>query len=178
MRTATFALFIGIAFLSAGLLGLMPAALTPPPPEAPPVRVTLLYGYLLGLFPVNVIHTAVHIVVGAWGIFAWRAEHYRHVLSSPKTFARTLAILYAALAVLGIIPGMGAFFGLVPVHGNDVWLHAGTAALAAYFGWRSENWVERRSDPHGDGDRRREVKPVQEERRLGHSDRRVPGSEV
>ena len=55
MRTATFALFAGIVYLSAGLLGLVPEALMPPPADAPaPTRLTALYGYLLGLFPVNV----------------------------------------------------------------------------------------------------------------------------
>ena len=176
MRTATFALFAGIVFLSAGLLGLMPAALTPPPPDAPPVRLAVLYGYLLGIFPVNVVHSVVHLAVGAWGIYAWRAEHFGGAMSSPKNFARVLAILYAVLAVIGVIPGMGTVFGVVPVHGNDVWLHAGTAALAAYFGWRSELWLERRAAPVTD--RRNEIRPVEEERRVGHSDRRVPGSEV
>ena len=42
MRTATFALFIGIAYLSAGFLGMVPAALLPPPADAPPTHVTLL----------------------------------------------------------------------------------------------------------------------------------------
>ena len=37
MRTATFALFFGIAYLSAGLLGMVPAALMPAPAGAPPV---------------------------------------------------------------------------------------------------------------------------------------------
>jgi hypothetical protein len=176
MRTATFALFAGIVFLSVGLLGLMPAALMPPPQDAPPLRLTVLYGYLLGVFAVNVVHTVVHLAVGVWGLLAWRTDHVGRGMASAKTFARGLAILYAALAVIAIVPGMGTLFGLVPIHGNDVWLHAGTAALAAYFGWRSENWVERRTAP--DSDRRQEAKPVPEDRRVGHSDRRAPGSEV
>ena len=72
MRTATFALIFGIAYLGAGLLGLIPAALMPPPADAPPTHFTLLYGYLLGLFPVNILHSAVHIAIGAWGFMAWR----------------------------------------------------------------------------------------------------------
>lgn len=176
MRTATFALFAGIVFLSVGVLGLTPAALQPPPAEAPPVRLTVLYGYLLGVFAVNIVHSLVHLAVGIWGILAWRADHLGRAISSPKTFARGLAILYAALALIGIVPGMGTLFGLVPIHGNDVWLHAGTAALAAYFGWRSENWVDRRRAP--DSDRRQDAKAVPEDRRVGHSDRRLPGSEV
>jgi hypothetical protein len=26
-------------------------------------------------------------------------------------------------------------FGLTPLFSHDVWLHAGTAVIAAYFGW-------------------------------------------
>jgi len=170
---------VGIAYLSAGLLGLVPAALTTPPPDAPKVSVAILYGYLLDLFPVNVVHSGVHLAIGAWGLAAWRADHDGHGFGSPKTYARALAILYGALALLGVIPGMNTLFGLVPIHGHDVWLHAGTAALAAYFGWRTENWVERRQVAVGeDTDRRKVALPVERERRLGHADRRVPGSEV
>ena len=65
MKTSTFALIFGLAYLAAGLLGLIPAMLTPPPADAPPTTFTMLYGYLLGLFPVNLIHTLIHLVIGA-----------------------------------------------------------------------------------------------------------------
>lgn len=175
MRTATFALFIGFAYVSAGILGLVPAALQPLPADAPPVKVSLLYGELLGVFPVNVIHSAVHIVIGAAGVYAWRSDHVWRRMATPKIYARALAVTYGVLAVLGVAPGVQTLFGLVPLYGNDVWLHAGTAAIAAYFGWRSEAFVDRRN---GALDRRETVKPVREERRLGHADRRDPGSEV
>jgi Domain of unknown function (DUF4383) len=172
-------LFIGIAYLSAGLLGLVPAALTPAPPDAPKTTFTVLYGYLLGLFPVNVLHSAVHLVIGAVGVTAWQMDHVWHRITSPKMYARALTILYGALAVLGVVPALNTLFGLVPIHGHDVWLHAGTAAIAGYFGWRTENWAERRHVAVGeDTDRRRVAVPVEHERRLGHADRRVPGSEV
>jgi len=163
MKTATFALIIGIAYLAAGLLGLVPAALRPPPPDAPPTHFTLLYGYLLGIFPVNVLHSAVHLAIGAWGIAAW------HGLSHPLVYARSLALFYGALAVMGLIPGMATLFGMLPIHGHDVWLHAGTAAIAAYFGWRStEPEMERRLQL----ERRQRMLPVALERRLGLADRR------
>jgi Domain of unknown function (DUF4383) len=170
MRSETFALLFGIAYLSAGLAGLNPAALMAPPAAAPPTHFTVLYGYLLGLFPVNVLHSAVHLAIGVWGIMAWRT------MASPKVFARSLAILYGALAFLGLIPGINTLFGLLPLHGHDVWLHAGTAALAAYFGWRSEVLVERRANTAPD--RREQVLAVARERRLRQNDRRLPGSEV
>jgi hypothetical protein len=173
MRTATFALFIGIAYLSAAVVGLAPAALLPPPADAPPIRLPLLYGYLFGLFPVNLVHSAVHFAIGMWGVMAWRA---RARLSPPKTFARWLAVIYSVLALFGIIPGLNTLFGLVPLYGHDIWLHALTAAAAAYFGWRSEDFTERRGGP--DSDRRERMVPVEQDRRLGHADRRAPGSEV
>jgi hypothetical protein len=162
MKTRTFALAIGIAYLGAGLLGLVPALLMPPPPDAPPTTFTVLYGYLLGLFPVNVLHTAVHLAIGFWGISACRDT------TDAKVFGRSLAILYGALAVMGLIPGLNNLFGFIPLHGHDVWLHAGTAAIAAYFGWRKEVDVERRHM----ADRRQRMMPVARERRLGLADRR------
>ena len=165
MKTATFALIFGIAYLGAGLLGLVPAALMPPPPDAPPTSFDLLYGYLLGLFPVNILHSAVHIAIGAWGLAAWRGS------ANPHVYARSLAIFYGALAVMGLIPGMSTMFGLLPLHGHDVWLHAGTALVAAYFGWRSAAAMasERRGRMP---DRRQRMLPVARERRFGLSDRR------
>jgi hypothetical protein len=176
MRTATFALFIGLAYLSVGLLGLVPDALLPPPADAPPTTFTMMYGYLLGLFPVNILHSAVHLAIGALGVAAWQADHVWHRMTSPKMFARALAILYGVLAVMGLIPGVNTLFGMLPLHGHDVWLHLATAALAAYFGWRSEVLVEHRAS--ATSERRETVQPVARERRFGHADRRAPGSEV
>jgi hypothetical protein len=165
MKTATFALIAGIAYLGAGLLGLIPAALMPPPADAPPTSFTLLYGYLLGLFPVNVLHSAVHLAIGFWGLSAWRG------IANPHVFARSLAIFYGALAVMGLIPGMNTMFGFIPLHSHDVWLHAGTALAAAYFGWRRSSAVsyERRGVRP---DRRQRILPVARERRFGLADRR------
>jgi hypothetical protein len=162
MSSATFAWIFGIAYLGAGLLGLIPAALMPPPADAPPTSFAVLYGYLLGLFPVNILHSAVHIAIGAWGLAAWRGR------ADPLVFARSLAIFYGVLAVMGLIPGMSTLFGMLPMHGHDVWLHAGTAAVAAYFGWRSEVHMERRTM----ADRRQRMMPVARERRFGLADRR------
>ena len=50
-------------------------------------------------------------------------------------YARTVAVIYGVLTVLGLIPATSTTFGLVPIYGNDVWLHAGLAIVAAYFGF-------------------------------------------
>ena len=164
MKTSTFALVIGIAYLGAGILGLIPAALVPPPIDAPPTSFTLLYGYLLGLFPVNLLHSLVHLVIGAWGISAWSGR------SSSISFARGLAILYGALAVLGMFPLLNTAMGMIPIHGNDVWLHGITAVVAAYFGWRQPAGISERR--HILGDRRQRMFPIARERRFGLADRR------
>jgi hypothetical protein len=57
--------------------------------------------------------------------------------------------------------------------------HMGTAALAAYFGWRAEIPVLQDQYPnderrHGKGDRRRHNTAVERERRRGAYDRRTP----
>lgn len=176
MRTATFALFFGILYLSGGVLGLIPEALRPPPADAPPMRVGALYGYLLGLFAVNVLLSAIHIATGVWGVVAWQADHIGRRVRSPRIYARALAFVYGALAVLGIVPGMNTLFGTLPLHGHNVLLHAATAAIAGYFGWRAATELERRAT--AGADRREQVQPVPHERRYGHGDRRLPGSEV
>ena len=169
MRAETFALLFGIAYLSAGLLGLHPGALMPPPADAPPTQFTSLYGYLLGLFPVNLLHSVIHLAIGAWGIMAWRR------VASPRVFARALAVFYGVLAAMGLIPGLNTLFGMLPLHGHDVWLHAGTAAVAAYVAWRPGLSVERRASNTPDR-REEEVLPATRERRLGHADRRLPSA--
>jgi hypothetical protein len=133
MKTRYFALVAGIVYLLVGIVGFIPASLSPPgvvsPDEAHRVTVTALYGRLMGLFPVNVLHSLVHLLIGIWGIVAYRT------FDQARTFAKSLAIIYAVFAVMGLIPGLDTVFGLVPLFSHDIWLHALTAAVAAYFGW-------------------------------------------
>jgi hypothetical protein len=55
--------------------------------------------------------------------------------SGSVAYARGVAIIYAILTIMGLIPATNTFFGLIPLYGNDIWLHALTAIIAAYFGW-------------------------------------------
>ena len=125
----TFALVVGVAYVGAGVLGFIPGITQPPPPDAPDLAVDAGYGTLLGLFPINVLHNAVHLALGLWGLAASRA------FGSSLTYARGLAIIYGVLALMGLVPGLNTTFGMVPIFGHDVWLHALTAVAAAYFGW-------------------------------------------
>lgn len=166
MTTRTFALIFGIAYLGAGLLGLMPGLLTPMPADAPPTRFDVMQGELLGLFPVNMLHTAVHLAIGAWGLMAFMGW------TGPRAYARSLAVIYGVLGVMGLVPGLNTLFGLTPLYGHDVWLHLGTAAAAAYFGFAaSETSGERRSVVAGDR-RKASRAPIANERRQGAYDRR------
>ncbi|WP_019588323.1 DUF4383 domain-containing protein [Deinococcus apachensis] len=123
----TFARVAGIIYLLVGILGFVPALLSAP--TGPHVAVGAFHGNLLGLFPVNLMHNIVHLAIGAWGLASAGS------FGAAVSFSRGLAILYAILAIMGLIPGLNTLFGLAPLHGNDIWLHAGTALIAAYFGW-------------------------------------------
>jgi hypothetical protein len=130
MGVRNFAIAAGIVYALIGLMGFVPGINVDGPPNAPDIAVDSYYGYLMGLFPVNVLHNLVHLAIGAWGIFS-----YTRGIPQSRMFARGLAVIYAVLAVMGLIPGLNTTFGLIPIYGHDVWLHAVTAAIAAYFGW-------------------------------------------
>ena len=129
MATRYFALAAGIAYVLAGLLGFVPGATQSPAAGSPNLAVDAGYGYLLGLFAVNVLHNVVHLAVGILGVVAYREVDW------ARTFGRGLAIFYGVLAVMGLVPGLNTTFGLIPIFGHDVWLHALTAVVAAYFGF-------------------------------------------
>jgi hypothetical protein len=132
MAIQYFALTMGIVYVLAGILGFVPAALSPVSPSAPDLMLTQGYGYLLGLFPVNVVHNMVHIGIGLWGIAAYMGY------ARPQFFAKGLTWLYGILTIMGLAPGLNTIFGLAPLFGHDVWLHAATAIAAAYFGWAAQ----------------------------------------
>jgi hypothetical protein len=129
MMTRRFALVVGIIYLVIGIAGFIPGLVQGQ--DYPDLAVDTGAGALLGLFPVNVVHHLVHLLIGVLGIAAYRA------FNSARLYARGLAIVLAVLAVLGLIEAGNLYtlFGLVPLFSHDIWLHAGTAVIAAYFGW-------------------------------------------
>jgi hypothetical protein len=129
MTTQRFALIFGIVFLVVGIGGFIPGMTVEH--THPDVRVTSGLGLELGLFPVNVLHNIVHLLFGVWGLIAARSA------SGAVGYAKAVAIIYALLTVMGLIPAanLHTTFGLIPLYGNDIWLHALLAAVAAYFGF-------------------------------------------
>jgi Domain of unknown function (DUF4383) len=128
MSTRYFSLVLGIIFLLVGIAGFVPGLLQTPEPAAD-VEVTQSFGRLMGLFPVNALHNLVHIIFGIWGIAAYRSY------TGARGYSKAVAIIYAVLAVMGLIPGLNTTFGLIPLYGHDIWLHAVIAIAAAYFGF-------------------------------------------
>jgi len=128
MNTRTFALIFGIVFLAVGVAGFIPSLVQPAEGGAMNMHGQDM-GMLLGMFPVNLYHNLVHVLFGLWGLAASRSA------GGALTYARGVAAIYALLTVLGLIPATDTAFGLVPLYGNDVWLHGAIAIVAAYFGW-------------------------------------------
>lgn len=81
----------------------------------------------LGLFPVNLPHNLVHLAFGVWGLAAARS------FAASRSYTRIAGVAYLALAVLGFI--VPEFFGLMPIGGNDIWLHILLGAVLASVGF-------------------------------------------
>jgi hypothetical protein len=128
MATRYFALIFGIIYTIIGLMGLIPAFLQPAVQGNPPVTLDTLHGNLLGIFPVNILHTLVHLIVGVWGILAFRS------FDASRGYAIAAGVLFGLLFIMGLVPGLQTVFGLIPLHAADVWLHLVSSAAALFFG--------------------------------------------
>lgn len=128
-----FALVFGLIFLLVGVAGFIPGITTQH--THPDVMVTAGLGLLLGLFPINVLHNAAHLLFGLWGLFASTSDQ------AARLYGKAVAIIYGLLTVMGLITAsnLHTAFGFVPLYGHDIWLHAGLAAVAAYFGFFREH---------------------------------------
>jgi hypothetical protein len=101
----TVAAIFGVVYIVAGVAGFI---LTSP---------------LFGIFPVNTLHNVVHVVLGAiliWGMMNTAAAMLAN---------RWVGVVLLVLGVLGIFAADG--FGLVPLGGNDVWLHLASGIVLA-----------------------------------------------
>lgn len=129
MQTRTAARILGVVYIVVGILGFVPGISPPAPAGSPTLAVGTAYNYVLGLFAVNVLHDIVHVAVGAWALFAGASA------TAARRFWRAIAVVFALLFVLGLIPATQTLFGLTPLFGYDAWLHLLTAIVALYFGW-------------------------------------------
>jgi hypothetical protein len=82
---------------------------------------------LFGLFEVNALHNIVHILLGA--ILLYGSMSYAAAVQTT----RGVGIVLLLLGVLGFVSTDG--FGLVPLGGNDIWLHLATGAILLATGF-------------------------------------------
>jgi hypothetical protein len=76
---------------------------------------------LIGLFEVNALHNIVHVVIGL--VLLWGA------MSTPMAVMmnRVVGIVLIALGILGIF--VENPLDLIPIGGNDVWLHLASGVI-------------------------------------------------
>ena len=125
------ALIFGVVFILVAILGFMQTGMSNM--ESDPA----LAPKILGLFPVNVLHNFVHLAFGLWGLTAARSH------AGAANYARIGGGIYLLLAGLGFVsPSM---FGMVPIGGNDIWLHMVLAVglLGAHFALRNDTLATR-----------------------------------
>ncbi|MEO5986542.1 MAG: DUF4383 domain-containing protein [Candidatus Limnocylindria bacterium] len=84
-------------------------------------------GDLLGLFPVNALHNIVHVLLGA--ILLYGSMSFAAAVQTTRGVGAVLIIL----GILGLIAPDG--FGLVPLGGNDIWLHLASGAILLATGF-------------------------------------------
>jgi hypothetical protein len=113
MNAKTAAIVLGVVFVLVGILGFIPNPLLSPN----------------GLFVVNTAHNLVHLVSG----LALLAGAYTEIGAS--LMLKIVGVVYAVVAVLGLVMGGNTLLGMVAVNHADHWLHVALAVviLAAGF---------------------------------------------
>jgi hypothetical protein len=121
------ALIFGVVFILVALGGFLTpggTGMEAHPDNAPRV---------LGLFPINLLHNIVHLLFGIWGIAASRTW------GAAKTYCQVAGVMYLLLVVLAFVDP--TTFGLIPIGGNDIWLHAVLGIVLAGVGFTSRDPV-------------------------------------
>jgi len=123
MMVKRVAMVFGVVFLLVGILGFIsPGGMSMGADPAP--------GMLLGMFPINVVHNVVHLLFGIWGLMAARS------FAGAKMYAQAGGIIYIVLAICGFF--LPTTFGLIPIGGSDIWLHALLGIVLAGVGYTAK----------------------------------------
>jgi len=114
-----FALIFGVIYTIVGVAGFIPGI-----------------GGTLGMAPstllglgadINLVHNTVHLALGFWGLWAASDE------SRAVTYCQIAGVALILLGLLGFFFPTG--FGIVPLGGNDPWIHILSGVLLAYAGF-------------------------------------------
>ncbi len=116
----------GAVYVIVGLAGFLDPLVTGDAPANMPSA----DGNLLGIFPINALHNLVHLVIGAALLYGSTAT------PRARAVSRVIGVVYAAVAVLGLVAP--DTFGLMPIGGADILLHAVSAAILLYIGFVAE----------------------------------------
>ncbi len=128
MNPRPFAYFAGALLLLLAIAGNIPPLVEI---EDDPLRVAAGVGgaHLFGLFPVSIGLSLIHAALGMWGLYGGSR------IGRAIRFARGAALIFAALLVMGMIPGFDQLFGIAPLYGNNLLLHGLLALFSFLFGW-------------------------------------------
>lgn len=116
MNTKTWAWIFAVVFLAIGILGFIPG-------------ITSDSGHLLGIFHVDAMHNIVHLLTGIIALFVAMGSG-----SSQKMFFKIFGVIYAIVAVVGLIQG-DSVLGLFVTNMADHILHIVVALIALYAGF-------------------------------------------
>lgn len=113
LNAKTAAIVIGVVFLAVGILGFFPNPLISP----------------TGLFAVNTAHNIVHLASG----LVLLAGAYTGL--GAALALKIVGVVYAIVAVLGLVSGGNMLLGVIAMNPADHWLHVALAVviLAAGF---------------------------------------------
>lgn len=113
LNAKTAAIVLGIVFLAVGILGFFPNPLISP----------------TGLFVVNTTHNLVHLISGV----VLLAGAYSTLGSALAL--KIVGVVYALVAILGLVTGGDMLLGIIAMNAADHWLHVALAVviLAAGF---------------------------------------------
>lgn len=128
-ETRYFSLLVGLVYLVLGIAGFIPGLHTTPPSGAPHLDQHTDYGYLFGLFPINVWANVFHIVVGLAGLAAFPR------FSLARGYCILLFLGFGGLTVLGFMPQVNTAGGWLPLFSGDTWLDAATSLLCGLFAY-------------------------------------------
>jgi len=116
----------GIIYLLVGIMGFIPAFVSP----GPDVSNLPNQGSLLGIFPINLIHNLAHIVLAAALILGGMSE------DKVGAVNRVLSGVFVILAISGLIgPLANSMLGAETANIPDILLHLGSAVLTGYLGF-------------------------------------------
>jgi hypothetical protein len=115
------AAILGIIYVLVGVVGFLPDPLVQASTAASAT------GALLGVFPINLLHNVVHLVIAASLLYASMAT------ATAIMVSRVIGGVYVVVGLLGLVSPNG--FGLLPLGGADIFLHLGTGAVLMAVGF-------------------------------------------